>query len=858
MQPTFYQSSSWVFHIAFLLAGCVANSPAIAQRSTPSDQSPWTTTEVNAPESSNNPKVIVIRDVTLVDGRGGKPVERAVVVVQDSKIIAVGTVGQVDVPADAEVIDGSGKTMLPGLLDPHLHVGRDSKTMLQRPFLILSRGVTSARDPGRAIEDYAPLLASGKRLPRLFLTGKHFDQQPHAHPYNALDIQTPRQARDAVDEIVRKGGSAIKVYYRLPLPLINATCDQADKHGIPVTAHLELFNAEQAIASGIDGLEHVTSCGTSIAAPEDAELFRKTVDADNAARRPWRFRLWAKIDLEHPRVKKFINLLADQGIFLTPTLNVFERRSDDQFDSEPYHVDGFQTMLRFIQLCHEAGVPIVASSHGKPPVCEEGWAMQHEMRLLHEAGLSELEVITASTRTPAQFFGCADRLGTIQVGKQADLVLYDGQPHQDLDDLWKVSAVMQAGRWVRKPQQPKRTGRFSLEKNDQAWTVLDRAGDPIFLVGINHLRDTVPPGSERTKFYRRAVKNIRSWGVNHLGYGTPEELHSVMPFMQEQIYTYGSQFRERPRFSYVDVFDPTFQRETREKVRAVCESVKDHTNLIGHYWTDTTRWDIDTARRLRGKDWVSAIRELPADAPGKRRYAEFLQRRYNNNPAAYTQAYGHLIADFDDIRLFDFREFDRQSKAGRADDEAFLGLIATELYGVIGQAYRDFAPHTLIFGPRFKLHDHPDVVLNAVKPWIDVISIQPGPEVGPRPGPGRDESVFDGVVFDRIHEITGKPILICDHRVSFYTPETPVTLWHQFETQQKAVDVARTFMLSAAAKPYLIGYSHCQYLDKRSPERGNMVKPGFLRVNEQPYKVYVRGITTATKEMKATHAKKFE
>lgn len=400
--------------------------------------------------------------------------------------------------------------------------------------------------------------------------------------------------------------------------------------------------------------------------------------------------------------------------------------------------------------------------------------------------------------------------------------------------------------------------RYSVRQLGSAWTAIDPHGQPVFLVGINHLRDTVPQNVDRETFYRSALTKVRSWGINHLGYGTPKELHDDMPFMQEQIYTYGSQFRTRDRFEYVDVFDPEFQRKTREKVRVVCESVKDHPNLIGHYWTDTTRWNIDVARRLRGKDWVSSIRQLPADAPGKRRYADFLRHRYHNDVAAYTKAYGHLIADFDDIRVFDFREFDRDNAAGRADDESFLGVIANELYGVIGRAYRDFAPGVLQFGPRFKLHDHPDVVLAAVAPWVDVISIQPGPEVGPRPGPGRDERIFDGEAFDRIHDLTGKPILICDHRVSFRTAEAPVTLWHQFATQGEAARAATKFMLAAARKSYLIGYSHCQYIDKRSPERGNMVKPGFLRDDGTPYRVYVDEIMEATKKMKQLHATKLE
>jgi len=404
--------------------------------------------EVNPPDGASDDNATVIRNVTLVDGRGGAPIKSADVIVKGSQILKIGKGGELSPPVGAQVIDGSGKTMLPGLLDPHLHIGRDPSTMRNRAALVLRHGVTAARDPGRAIEDYKQSLASRIRLPRLFLTGKHLDQEPRAHLYNALAIESPRRAALAVDNIVQRGGSAIKVYYRLPLPLIEATCQRADRHGIPVTAHLELIDADKAIAAGIDGIEHVTSCGTSIADPGNADQFRETVDADNAARRPWRFRLWAKIDLKHPRVRDFISLMVKRKIFLTPTLNVFERRPGDSFNSEPFHVDGFQKMLRFVEMCHDEGVLVLASSHGTPKVCEEGWAMQHEMRLLNESGLSSLEVIGASTLLPARFFGCVERLGSIEVGKQADLVLYDGKPHEDLNDLWSVNRVMQAGRWI--------------------------------------------------------------------------------------------------------------------------------------------------------------------------------------------------------------------------------------------------------------------------------------------------------------------------------------------------------------------------------------------------------------------------
>lgn len=404
--------------------------------------------EVNPPRLPRASPAIVISGAILVDGRGGEPVPDSLVIVEGGTIRAVGRRADARLPDGAVVINASGKTLMPGFLDPHLHVGEDARRMVSRSLAILRNGVTAARDPGRAIEDYAPVLALEQPLPRLFLTGKHFDQVPHAHPKNAIDIQSSPQAQAQIDKIVSEGGSALKVYYRLPLPLIEATCERADYHQIPVTAHLELIRADAAIRAGVDGLEHVTSCGTAIAEEAAAVEFEQAVDADNAARNSWRFRLWAQVDLDHPRVSKLIDLLAQEQVFLTPTLNVFERRRGDDFDSEAYHVAGFQNMLQFVRMCHAGGVVVLASSHGTPATCKEGWAMQHEMELLAEAGLSPLEVISAATLWPARFFRCQDRLGSIEAGKQADLVLYDGRPHENLSDLWKVERVMQAGHWI--------------------------------------------------------------------------------------------------------------------------------------------------------------------------------------------------------------------------------------------------------------------------------------------------------------------------------------------------------------------------------------------------------------------------
>jgi hypothetical protein len=119
----------------------------------------------------------------------------------------------------------------------------------------------------------------------------------------------------------------LKVYFRLPLATIRAVCEAAHQRNIPVTAHLEIVRADDAIEAGLDGIEHVTSVGTAIADSMEAENFRQAVTADNNARNEGRYQLWSKIDLDSPRVNRLINLMVRRGVFFSPNL-VFSESGD--------------------------------------------------------------------------------------------------------------------------------------------------------------------------------------------------------------------------------------------------------------------------------------------------------------------------------------------------------------------------------------------------------------------------------------------------------------------------------------------------------------------------------------------------
>jgi imidazolonepropionase-like amidohydrolase len=366
-----------------------------------------------------------------------------VVLVRGQTIIAAGPGRAVPVPKGAKTVTAHGLTLLPGLLDAHFHLDGDD----QLPSLFLQHGITSVRDPGAWIEAYERVRQTRQPLPRLFLAGPHLDNAPPAYPADSRIVRDSEETRLAVNQAIDQGASVIKVYFRLPLGLIRVATEAAHARGVPVTAHLEIVGAGDAIRAGVDGIEHVTSFGTALLPPRAAEKYRQAVLADNNARREGRYQVWSELDLEAPRVRSLLELLAARGTYLSPTLAVFERQAGDKGATES-QVRGFQQMLKFVGLAKRAGARIVVGSHSSVPHAERGWAYQRELELLVASGLTPMEAIVAGTLENARFFRNADRLGSIEAGKRADLILIDGDPLKDIAALRRVKRVMLNGGWI--------------------------------------------------------------------------------------------------------------------------------------------------------------------------------------------------------------------------------------------------------------------------------------------------------------------------------------------------------------------------------------------------------------------------
>ena len=398
--------------------------------------------ELNEGEIKRGERTIALTGARVIDGTGSDPLDESVVIIKNNVIERVGKKGQTDIPEGAEVEDVTGLTLLPGLIDAHYH-NDDSRAI---PALFLSKGITSIRDPGAWNDVYDSARMSGKPIPRLFLTGPHIDMYPPAYPENSYLVRDPEEGRLAVALFESQGATAIKVYFRLPISIIRAICEEAHERGIPVTGHLEIANARDAINAGLDGIEHVTSFGTCLLPLREAEKYKQLILGSNEARRSGRYEAWNSIRMEgNPVVDSLAAFLAEKGTFISPTLAVFERQSADRDSVE---VSGFKNMVQFVGLAHDAGAKVVVGSHTWVPYAELGFAYFREMELLQDAGMSPMEIIQGATRVNAEFLRIAERLGTIEQGKLADLVLVEGDPLKDISAMRNVKKVMLNGVWI--------------------------------------------------------------------------------------------------------------------------------------------------------------------------------------------------------------------------------------------------------------------------------------------------------------------------------------------------------------------------------------------------------------------------
>jgi imidazolonepropionase-like amidohydrolase len=426
---------------------------------------------------------VAFTHVTVIDATGRAPQADMTVVVRDGRIASLGKAGQVQVPADAQVVAAAGKFLIPGLWDMHVH------TVSPDYFpLYLANGVTGVRDMHSFFPD-APVqwrkdIAAGKILgPRMVVAGALIDGD---HPFwpGSLVATDEESGRTAVRTLKAKGVDFIKVYTKLPPAAFLAIAEEATKQGLMFAGHVpESVTAAQASDAGQKSMEHLYGILSACSTHEEElhkELAAALAQPDNAAVRAAMRRAESKAldSYSEDKARALFARFVRNGTWQVPTLTVLRAMSavdDPQFTNDPRtaympaYILGmwkarpptdvlaemkkvYSKKLDLVRAMHRAGVKMLAGTDVTNPFCFPGFSLHDELALLVKAGLTPLEALQSATRGPAEFLGKQQDLGTVEVGKWGDLVLLDADPLEDITNTRKIAGVAIAGKFLPKSE----------------------------------------------------------------------------------------------------------------------------------------------------------------------------------------------------------------------------------------------------------------------------------------------------------------------------------------------------------------------------------------------------------------------
>jgi len=407
--------------------------------------------------------------VAFVDVRafvdGSRFAEHQTVVVHRGKIVAVGPVADITVPAGAKVFAGAGKTLVPGLWDAHMHVSDDYIGPSE-----LSLGVTSVRDPGNIValtKARRERRATGKLLfPHVYASTLIDGKGPNSSQ-SAVVVNSQDEALAAVRQAKADGQTGVKLYGTFDRAWVAPAAAEAHRIGLHLHGHLPAgMRPMEAIAAGYDEITHIYFVAMQ-AMPDDVVARSNGIQRFQGIGRHGK-----EMDFDAEPMRSLIATMAQRKIAVDPTLVVAEslfvpehgdlspayapfvgtlpptversfRQGGFQPEGGTTRADfraSFKKLVELVGRLHAAGVPIVAGTDGS------GLELVRELELYVQAGFTPADALAAATIVPARMMGADKHTGSIAVGKDADLALIEGDPSRSIGDLRHVRTVMMDGK----------------------------------------------------------------------------------------------------------------------------------------------------------------------------------------------------------------------------------------------------------------------------------------------------------------------------------------------------------------------------------------------------------------------------
>jgi imidazolonepropionase-like amidohydrolase len=412
-----------------------------------------------------NDTVTVLVGPTLIDGTGEPPKRNAVIIVSGNEIVTV--TNQTEYyskyysPINNEttrenILNLTGKYVIPGLFDMHAHVAGVRKNSYNQDFsenalkMLLDYGVTTIRSPAGPTNQSIALKHNVSEGiiegPEMFTAGRLLNGPQIAIPFVEKQISTEEQAREEVRNQAAAGVDYVKLYVGLPPNLVQAAIDEAHSQGIGVIGHLYMTSWTDAANMGIDALTHGVPVNPSLLPSGDSrEQFLENGGG------PFDHLLWLDLlDLDSTEINEMIIALVENSVPVDPTLSIYETmlRDDGYGFSDPQNQLRWAKVLQLTKIMHDKGVQILSGSDIPNFGLIPGASLHNELELLTEAGIKPLEVVAIATNNGAEALGIDNRVGTIESGKEADVIILTSNPIENISNTKEIEAVIVDGRFV--------------------------------------------------------------------------------------------------------------------------------------------------------------------------------------------------------------------------------------------------------------------------------------------------------------------------------------------------------------------------------------------------------------------------
>ena len=412
--------------------------------------------------TDNENEILVLNGATLIDGTDGPQKNNSVIIINNNKIIAVTSQNNYSSfnisngsLTNGRVLNLTGKYIMPGLFDMHAHVAGvrknsyDQATSEEMLRMLLNYGVTTVRNPGGPTNETVQLreevLNENLSGPEIFTAGRLLNTPEFPIPFVEKQVTSEEEVRKEVRRQAAAGVDYIKLYVGLKPDLVKAAIEEAHSQGIKVIGHLYLTSWTDAAKLGIDFLTHGVPVSPFLLPEGEQRIFNLTGGG------PFDHSLWLDlVDLNGTEIRNMIDSLVQNHISVDPTLSIYEAIFKHGIQ-DPQNEQRWNKVLQLTKMMHDKGIKILSGTDIPNFDLVAGESLHHELELLVEAGINTSDVIKIATKNGAEALDLINQTGTIEPGKEADILILSANPVTDIENTKQIDAVISNGRIIERP-----------------------------------------------------------------------------------------------------------------------------------------------------------------------------------------------------------------------------------------------------------------------------------------------------------------------------------------------------------------------------------------------------------------------